>query len=45
VAAASDDDNNVDDYITVEELLENMADGADGGDAGQEATLREPADV
>jgi hypothetical protein len=45
VPAASDDDNNAGDYITVEELLKNMADGADGGDAGQEATLREPTDV
>jgi hypothetical protein len=34
VLAANDDDTNVGDYITVEELLENMADGADGGDTG-----------
>jgi hypothetical protein len=34
VPVASDDDNNAGDYITVEELLENMADGADGSDAG-----------
>jgi hypothetical protein len=45
VLATGDDDNNAGAYITVEELLENMADGADGGDAGQEATLREPTDV
>jgi hypothetical protein len=45
VPAASDDDNNAGDYITVEELLENMVDGANGSDTGQEATLREPTDV
>jgi hypothetical protein len=33
------------DYITVEELLQDMPNGADGGDDGQEATLREPEDV
>jgi hypothetical protein len=41
----SNDDNNAGDYVTMEELLENIADGADGGDTGPEATLREPADV
>jgi hypothetical protein len=44
-AAAPAINDDARDYITVEELLQDMPNGADGGDDGQEATLREPKDV
>jgi hypothetical protein len=44
-AAPAGTDNGARDYITVEDIIQDMADGADGGGDGQEATVKEPEDV
>jgi hypothetical protein len=44
-AAPAKNDNSAHDFITVEDILQDMPDGADGGGDGQEFTVKEPEDV
>jgi hypothetical protein len=44
-AAPTENDNSARDYITVEDILQEMPDSADGGGDGQEFTMKEPEDV
>jgi hypothetical protein len=42
---ASNNDDGARDYITIEDILQDMADNDDDGRDGQEATLMEPEDM
>jgi hypothetical protein len=41
-AAPAENNNSARDYITVEDILQNMPNGGDGGGDGQEFIVKEP---